>query len=68
MYRLFKVPLTLFLFSYKSLLECMTDMTNNCDITVCTGGVSMGDKDFVKKVLLDLGMDLVFGRVNMKPG
>lgn len=28
----------------------------------------MGDKDFVKKVLLDLKMELAIGRVNMKPG
>lgn len=54
--------------SYKSLHECMNEMTYNCTVTICTGGVSMGDKDFVKKVLLDLGMDLDIGRVNMKPG
>lgn len=54
--------------SYESLHECMNEMTNNCDVTLCTGGVSMGDKDFVKKVLLDLKMDLAIGRVNMKPG
>lgn len=46
----------------------MHEMTNNCVVTICTGGVSMGDKDFVKKVLLDGHMDLVIGRVNMKPG
>lgn len=28
----------------------------------------MGDKDLVKKFLLDLYTDLVIGRVNMKPG
>jgi len=28
----------------------------------------MGDKDFVKKVLVDLGFKIHFGRVNMKPG
>ncbi|KAJ6646447.1 Molybdenum cofactor synthesis protein cinnamon [Pseudolycoriella hygida] len=54
--------------SYKSLFERMKEMTNTCTVTICTGGVSMGDKDFVKKVLLDLKMDLVIGRVNMKPG
>ncbi|KAG4076195.1 hypothetical protein HA402_014744 [Bradysia odoriphaga] len=54
--------------SYEALYECMNEMTNNCDVTICTGGVSMGDKDFVKKVLLDLKMDLAIGRVNMKPG
>ncbi len=56
------------IFSYKSLNECMKEMTDNCTVTICTGGVSIGDKDFVKKVLLDLNMDLVIGRVNIKPG
>lgn len=38
------------------------------DVIICTGGVSMGDKDFVKPVLKDLNFEIVFGRVNMKPG
>lgn len=55
-------------FSYDSLHKCMTEMTNSCTVTICTGGVSMGDKDFVKEVLSHLNMDLNIGRVNMKPG
>lgn len=46
----------------------MMEMMDKCTIIISTGGVSMGDKDFVKKILLDLGMDLHIGRVNMKPG
>lgn len=38
------------------------------DVIICTGGVSMGDKDFVKPVLKDLNFEICFGRVNMKPG
>lgn len=38
------------------------------DVVICTGGVSMGDKDFVKPVLKDLNFEIIFGRVNMKPG
>lgn len=46
----------------------MRTMTNECEITICSGGVSMGDKDFVKSVCTDLGFTIHFGRVNMKPG
>ncbi|XP_059607879.1 molybdenum cofactor synthesis protein cinnamon [Phlebotomus argentipes] len=37
-------------------------------LVICSGGVSMGDKDFVKSVLRDLRFEIRFGRVNMKPG
>lgn len=35
---------------------------------ICSGSVSMGDKDFLKPVLKELGFTIHFGRVNMKPG
>ncbi|XP_034827409.1 gephyrin [Maniola hyperantus] len=39
------------------------------DILICTGGVSMGDRDLLKPVLInDFGATLHFGRVCMKPG
>ncbi|XP_068623468.1 gephyrin [Battus philenor] len=39
------------------------------DVLVCTGGVSMGERDLLKPVLLqDFGAQLYFGRVHMKPG
>lgn len=53
---------------YESLKEVVTDAVEECDVIVSSGGVSMGDKDFVKKLLVDLGFDIHFGRVNMKPG
>ena len=40
----------------------------NADVILSTGGVSVGDYDFVKKVLGDLGADMKFWRVQMKPG
>lgn len=43
-------------------------MIKECPIIISTGGVSMGDKDFVKQVVTDLGFKIHFGRVNMKPG
>lgn len=53
---------------YESLKDVVTDAVEECDVIVSSGGVSMGDKDFVKKLLVDLGFDIHFGRVNMKPG
>ncbi|CAH2052081.1 unnamed protein product, partial [Iphiclides podalirius] len=39
------------------------------DVLVCTGGVSMGERDLLKPVLVqDFGATLHFGRVRMKPG
>ena len=38
------------------------------DIIITSGGVSMGQYDFVKEVLLDLGFDLKIKKIKMKPG
>jgi len=38
------------------------------DIVVTTGGVSVGDFDFVKDVIVELGCEIVFKGVRVKPG
>lgn len=38
------------------------------DILIISGGVSLGDYDYVKKVLLQMGMEEKFWKVAMKPG
>ena len=38
------------------------------DILLTTGGASVGDRDFVREALLDLGVSLEFWRINMRPG
>ena len=38
------------------------------DAVVSTGGVSVGDRDWIKQVLADLGGDMRLWRVLMKPG
>ncbi len=38
------------------------------DLLVTVGGASMGEADLVKKVLVDLGFELDFWRVRMRPG
>lgn len=40
----------------------------NADMIVTTGGVSVGDRDFVKESIQDLGGEILFWKVNMKPG
>jgi molybdopterin molybdotransferase len=37
------------------------------DVVITTGGVSVGEADFVKEVLSDLG-EVTFGKIAMKPG
>lgn len=39
-----------------------------CDIVLLTGGVSMGDFDFIPAVLEDAGVKILFSRVNVQPG
>jgi molybdopterin molybdotransferase len=40
----------------------------NADMLVITGGVSVGDRDFVKPAIEKLGGSVNFWKVNMKPG
>jgi molybdopterin molybdotransferase len=39
-----------------------------CDVLIVTGGVSIGDYDYVKDVLEDLGVEEIFWRVAQRPG
>lgn len=38
------------------------------DVIISSAGVSVGDYDFVKDVLNELGMEMIFWRVAMRPG
>ena len=40
----------------------------NADMLVITGGVSVGDRDYVKAAIEKLGGQVTFWKVNMKPG
>lgn len=40
----------------------------NADVLITVGGVSVGDYDYVKEALAELGVRHVYWRVNMKPG
>lgn len=51
------------------LKSAISNALSKADILVCTGGVSMGEKDLLKPVLMkDFNATLHFGRVRMKPG
>ena len=38
------------------------------DLIITSGGVSAGEADFTKKAFLELGANIVFDKVNIKPG
>jgi molybdopterin molybdotransferase len=40
----------------------------DCDLLVTTAGVSVGEHDFVRAVLADLGCDMKLWRIRMRPG
>jgi len=41
---------------------------SECDAIITSGGVSVGDHDYVKQALTDVGGELDFWRVRVKPG
>lgn len=51
-----------------SISKAFNDALEVSDIVVTTGGVSVGDYDFVKDVILESGATKVFQRVGIKPG
>lgn len=40
----------------------------NADILITTGGVSVGDRDYVRTAIEEAGGSIIFWKVNMKPG
>ena len=40
----------------------------DADIIITSGGVSVGEKDYVKEVIEELGGEILLWKVNMKPG
>lgn len=46
----------------------LTQALPECDALITTGGVSVGELDFVKAAFTDLGGELMFWKVAMKPG
>ncbi|SFV52811.1 Molybdopterin biosynthesis protein MoeA [hydrothermal vent metagenome] len=52
----------------ESITKAISNALEQSDIVVTTGGVSVGDFDFVKDVIYELGCELLFKGVRVKPG
>ena len=50
-----------------SLKECVKD-AYDADLILTSGGVSVGDKDFTIQAFQELGMEILFSKVDIKPG
>lgn len=54
--------------------DSISDITNRiqkgeeADVIVCTGGASIGDRDFIKKAFHELNVDIKITAVKQKPG
>uniref|UniRef100_A0A671SQL3 Gephyrin n=1 Tax=Sinocyclocheilus anshuiensis TaxID=1608454 RepID=A0A671SQL3_9TELE len=60
--------LSIFVFP-DDLLNALNEGISRADVIITSGGVSMGEKDYLKQVLdIDLHAQIHFGRVFMKPG
>jgi molybdopterin molybdotransferase len=51
---------------FRSLFE--NALSRNVDVVLTTGAVSMGDADFIPSSLKDLGAEIVFHKVAIRPG
>ncbi len=53
---------------YESTADLLKQVIKNHDIVLITGGISVGDYDFVGKALQELGVATLFHKVKQKPG
>lgn len=51
-----------------ALRHILSRALEDCDVVMLSGGVSMGDFDYVPRVLEALGVERIFHRIAMKPG
>ncbi len=52
----------------ENLKSKIRNAAQNYDILIITGGVSVGDYDFTKPVLRELGAEIIFEKISLKPG
>ncbi|MFD0799375.1 gephyrin-like molybdotransferase Glp [Maribacter chungangensis] len=53
---------------YEDTKRVLQETISTVDVVVITGGVSVGDYDFVGKALLAIGVEQIFHKVKQKPG
>jgi molybdopterin molybdotransferase len=49
-------------------IRAIVEQALDADVLLFSGGVSVGDYDFVKQVLDEMGMELLFWKVRQRPG
>jgi molybdopterin molybdotransferase len=54
--------------TYEDTYNAIKEGMEQNDILLLTGGVSMGEFDFVPKIMKDLGIEIQFNRVAVQPG
>jgi molybdopterin molybdotransferase len=52
----------------EAITEAYTNALASADIVISTGGVSVGDYDFVKEIVPRLGAEVIYHGVKIKPG
>jgi molybdopterin molybdotransferase len=52
----------------EALFDAIVRATQSCDLVITTGGASVGERDFVKSILDELGADYAFRSVALRPG
>jgi molybdopterin molybdotransferase len=52
----------------ENLKKSIESAIENYDVLITTGGVSVGDYDFTKPVLRELGAEIFFEKISLKPG
>jgi molybdopterin molybdotransferase len=52
----------------QALIQTIGEGLETCDIVALSGGVSAGDYDLVQDGMRDLGVEVLFDRIRMKPG
>lgn len=52
----------------ESLKETIKEAVRSCDCLIISGGVSVGDYDFTKPALREIGAEIFFEKVALKPG
>lgn len=61
------IDLGIILDEEKQLENCIKNAVSQADVIISSGGVSVGEADFIKKILLKHGQ-IHFSKINMRPG
>lgn len=54
--------------TFANVREALTQQATQCDAIILTGGVSMGDTDFVPSAVEAIGGEIAFHRLPLRPG